>query len=453
MSSKRVRRWLLTAGVVGLGAVGFVAFGRSGTPTATVPEARAEKPAVAVVLEPVTARPVRRTVTVVGSLYGRDEVTVTPKVEGRVLKIHHDVGDVVRPGETLLELDPVDCRLAVAEARRGLELELAKLGLKELPVGPFDVQALPSVVRAAALVKNAAARRERLAQLGNVVATAEERDQLNTDYEVARANHSSAILDAEATLAAARQRQAMLETAEQKLRDTRVVVPRPSDKLAPDGKPLEYAEYVVSSRSVTEGEIVQTMPIPGLNSTLFKLVIDRPLKLQAAVPERHRGEVRVGMSAELTVEAYPSQTFAGTVARVSPMVDRASRTFQVEIHVPNADRRLSAGSFAKAAILTRIDEKARTVPEEALVSFAGVTKVFVVKDGVAHEVPVKAGVSIDVPSEPRVSAAEPRASARGGARTWVEIEGELPLGTLIVTAGQTQLADGTAVRVREGAGK
>jgi RND family efflux transporter MFP subunit len=182
------------------------------------------------------------------------------------------------------------------------------------------------------------------------------------------------------------------------------------------------------------------MPIPGLNSTLFKLVMDRPLKLQATVPERHRGEIKVGMTAELTVEAYPGVTFAGSVARVSPAVDRASRTFQVEIHVPNPDRRLSAGSFAKAAILTRIDEQAPTVPEEALVHFPGVTKVFIVKDNVAREMPVRARGPVDVSGPDRP-------------RTWVEIEGELPVGTPVVTAGQTQLADGTAVRVRQGAEK
>jgi RND family efflux transporter MFP subunit len=429
------------AGLVALGAAGvggFVAFGRSGTPTSPVTETRTEKPAVAVVLEPVTARPVRRIVNVVGSLYGRDEVTVTPKVEGRVLKIHHDVGDTVRPGDTLLEIDPVDFRLARAEAQRGLELELAKIGLKELPVGAFDVNAVPTVVKAAALEKNAAARRERIYKLGGGASSAEEREQLNTEFEVARANHASAVLDAQATLASARQKQAMLETAEQKLRDTRVMVPRPSDKHAPDGKPFVGAEYVVAARMVSEGEIVQTMPIPGINSTCFKLVMDRPLKLQATVPERHRGEIKVGMTAELTVEAYPGQAFAGIVARVSPAVDRASRTFQVEIHVPNTDRRLSPGSFAKAAILTRIDEKAPTVPEEALVTFAGVTKVFTITNGVAREVPVRAGVAVDVPGT-------------GQPRTWVEVEGELPVGTPVVTAGQTQLADGTAVRVREGA--
>ena len=61
----------------------------------------------------MTARSVRRTVSAVGSLYGRDEVNITPKVEGRVVKIHRDVGDVVRPGDVLLEIDPTDYQLAV----------------------------------------------------------------------------------------------------------------------------------------------------------------------------------------------------------------------------------------------------------------------------------------------------------------------------------------------------
>src|SRR5262249_23038634 len=146
---------------------------------------------------------------------------------------------------------------------------------------------------------------------------------------------------------------------------------------------------------------------------LFKLVIDRPLKLQATVPERHKGEVRVGQDAELEVEAYPGQRFAGKVARVNPMVERSSRTFTVEVHVANDDRRLAPGSFAKAAIRTRVDATARTVPEEALVSFAGVTKVFVVRAGKAREVPVRPGVPLDV-------------GGPGKARTWVEVEGDLP---------------------------
>jgi RND family efflux transporter MFP subunit len=383
---------------------------------------------VVVTTEPVTARAVRRTVTAVGSLYGRDEVALTPKVEGRVAKIYHDVGDVVWPGDVLLELDPVDYRLAVAELRRALELELTKLGLQELPTGPFSVTGLPSVVRAAALERMALNKRERERRLGGV-ASAEEREQMETDYAVARANYRQAVMDAEATLASARARMASLETALQRLSDTKVVAP--GDRAAPGGKPVEY---VVAQRSVSEGEIVRTF-FASDSTTLFRLVIDRPLKLRATIPERHKGEVKVGQEAELEVEAYPGEKFAGTVSRVNPAVDRASRTFQVEVLVPNDDRRLSPGSFAKVAIQTKVDPAARTVPEEALVRFAGVTKVFVVEGSKAREVPVRAGVSLDL-------------SAGGSARTWVEVEGELKAGASAVTSGQSQLVDGGDVRVR-----
>lgn len=428
-------RWLKRAAGAGVlaaaVAAGVVWFGdrRPGHEAKAEPAPRAPE-AVAVTAEPVTLRPVRRSVDVVGSLFGRDEVALTPKVEGRVLRVCHDVGDVVRPGDVLLEIDPTDYQLAVAEARRALDLELARLGLKEPPTRDFDVRALPSVARAAALEKNAASRCERLRRLGGGgAASAEDLEQAETDLAVARANYGQAVIDAEATLAAVRQKQAALDTATQRLRDTRVVAP------APGGAPPEPtpAEYVVSQRSVSEGEIVRAMP--GATTTLFRLVIDRPLKLQAQVPECHAAEVRVGQAAELEAECCPGEHFAGTVARINPAVDRASRTFLVEVHVPNADRRLRAGGFARARILTRIEPQARTVPEEALVRFAGVTKVFVVEKGQARAVPVAAG-----------------ASGTDGGRAWVEVAGELPTAARVVTSGQSQLADGTATRLKDARG-
>src|SRR5262245_13936885 len=77
---------------------GHRVFGRP-TAEAEKKSPKNEPRAIAVTVEPVTARSVRRTVTVVGSLYGREEVAVSPKVEGRIIKIRHDVGDRVRPGD------------------------------------------------------------------------------------------------------------------------------------------------------------------------------------------------------------------------------------------------------------------------------------------------------------------------------------------------------------------
>lgn len=433
MPPRRRRTWLWIAGGVAVLVAG-VAAGKVGS-GARAEKAEAVLPppeAVAVTVEPVTPRPVRRTVTAVGSLWGWDEVPITPKLEGKVLRVHKDVGDVVKPGDVLLELDPTDSRLAVTEARRGLELELARLGLTDLPAGDVDVSRLPGVTRADALQRQAEVRSGRLKAGGRSV-TDEDLQQAETDVEVARANRTQAVLEAKATLAAARQRQAVLATAQQRLADTKIVAPTPHG-LAAAGV-SGPAEYVVGFRKVTEGEMVRVIPLVDA-PPLFRLVLDRPLRLRVMLPERHKAEVKVGHPVELEVESHPKERFAARVARVNPTVDRASRTFSVEMLVPNADRRLGAGSFTRATIVTKVDDTAPTVPEEAILNFAGVTKVFVQIDGKAKEVVVKPGASV---------------VATDGARkrTWVEVEGGLPANARVITSGFSRLADGVMVRVRE----
>jgi RND family efflux transporter MFP subunit len=168
------------------------------------------------------------------------------------------------------------------------------------------------------------------------------------------------------------------------------------------------------------------MARPG--SAVFELVLDHDLKMRPRVPERFLGEIRVEQSVEVRVDAYPDRAFAGRVSRLHPTVDPASRTFEIEVLVPNPERLLRAGGFAKAEILTRRDARALAIPIEALVTYAGVNKVFAVRDGRAVAVEVSPGV-------------------RG--RGWLEVTGALEAGTPVVTSGQTRLADGTPVEVRK----
>lgn len=405
--------------------------------------------AVAVTVAPVTGRVVQRRVQVVGSLHGAEEIEVASKVDGRVIRIAHDVGDVVHPGDILLEVDPTDLRLATTEATRALELELARIGLSAVPEGPFDVATLPGVARAWLLEKNARNKLDRSqALLKRQALSHEDLEQSETDFEVAQANTRQAILDAEATVASIRQREALLETARQKLRDVRIVVPTPStisarmaQRIVPvsasgrgkSGSASSDAEYVVAARMVSEGEMVHDAPS---STIVFRLVMDRPLKLKANVPERYAGEVAIGQRVDVSVEAYPHEVFEGKVARVNPTVDRENRTFEIEVRIPNDDRRLRAGSFAKAALLTREEASVPTIPEEALVRFAGVVKVFVVRDDVVQAVPVEPGLRIEVESD-------------GRRLNWQEVTGGLELADLVVTSGHSQLVDGKQVRIRE----
>ena len=96
------RKWLVVGLIVvvvgALGAAGKLAGNRgAAAPTAPAEPGSAADPVV-VTADAVTARPIRRSVTAVGSLWGWEEVPITPKVEGRVIRVHKFVGDVVKQG-------------------------------------------------------------------------------------------------------------------------------------------------------------------------------------------------------------------------------------------------------------------------------------------------------------------------------------------------------------------
>lgn len=388
----------------------------------------ADLPPVVVTVEPLRTRSVQREVTAVGTLYGFDEVTLAPKAEGRVRHVYVDTGDVVVPGTVLLELDPTDYELAAFEAKRGLDAELARLGLTEFPKGPLDVDEVPSVRRAEVALANAKVRFDRVKGLfARQAASKDEFDLAETDLKAADAAKRDVIAQALATLASARLRHATLESAEQRIRDTKLVAPTPpgcEPWAAVVGHAASPVKYAVAQRLITTGDMVRSMPV----TNAFRLVIDTALKLVVAVPEKYTPEVHVGQPVTVSVEAYPGQTFPGVVARISPVVDQQNRTFAVQVNVPNFDGKLMCGGFARAAIRTRVDPAVKTVPPHALTVFAGVTKVFVNETGKARGIEVTTGTRD---------------------KDWVEVIGPLPEDASVITSGLGQLVNGSPLKIRE----
>ncbi|MFM9118419.1 MAG: efflux RND transporter periplasmic adaptor subunit, partial [Planctomycetota bacterium] len=386
---------------------------------------------VVVTAAAVKAQPIERRVSLVGTLHGFEKVTLTPKVEGRVLAIEGEVGDRVKPGALLLELDPTDYELAVDEAERGLETELARLGLEEVPTDGIDVESQPSVVRATLLLDNARRRFDRQkALLSSAVSTREAYEQIETELKVAEATLRQTRLEIQSTLAAVRHRQAILAQARPRLAETKLSAPttqmpqsaKDQDKSSSDG-----TAYVIARRMTSVGEMVRAFP----STPVFELVVDSVLKLKATVPERLSSQLRAGQPVEVRVEAYPQEVFAATILRLNPTVDPQSRTFEVEALVPNQDYRLRHGGFAKADVITDKQAQGTVVPLSAITSFAGINKVFVLRDGAAQEVLTRLGM-------------------RG--EGWVEVipeSGTLEDGDLVATSGQSRLANGTPVEIRD----
>jgi membrane fusion protein, multidrug efflux system len=103
-----------------------------------------------------------------------------------------------------------------------------------------------------------------------------------------------------------------------------------------------------------------------------------PLKVIAEIPEKMAPWIKEGQPVELRVDAYPDQVFIGTVSRISPAVNTATRAFPFEALVPNRDAVLKPGTFARVHIESGREDQVLTLPYGALQYRYGVNRVFVV---------------------------------------------------------------------------
>ncbi len=388
-----------------------------------------EREPIPVTLAPITTRPVQRGVEVVGTLYGDEDAVISAKVPGRITTIFKDVGDRSGPSEPLAQIDQTDYELALAQQRMAVQESLAKLGLSEFPPGDFDPAKVPLVERAKLQAQNAESkfrRGEQLFKQTPPLLSEQDYADLRTTYEVARSDYDVQLLSARSILAEAATRRSEVALAEQRLADTTVRGPAAAEteSSAVSAATSQHADgrYAVASRLVSVGEYVSE------GTDMFRLVASDPIKFRARVPERFVAQVRVGQQAKVNVEAY-DEVFTGQVARINPAVDLASRTFEVEMIVPNADGRLQPGGFARGSILTNTEENVVFVPTVAVVTFAGVSKVFTVADGKAVDHTVRTNPDVMIDGQ-------------------VEIVSGLKAGDgNVVVRGAARLADGAPVTV------
>lgn len=170
-------------------------------------------------------------------------------------------------------------------------------------------------------------------------------------------------------------------------------------KIDPSEPGTKYALSPVEAP--ISGSIVSTPLKVGTKVTTNSAVtmigdIDN-LQISASVPERYVSELKTGLKAEITVEAYPDVIFMATVSRVSPVVDAATRTKQVIMNFDKKDSRVNAGMFAKVKLYTSKYSGKLVVPSDAIITNDDdVSYLFVVNDDYTVSIrTVKTGKAID----------------------------------------------------------
>ncbi|HEU0184801.1 MAG TPA: efflux RND transporter periplasmic adaptor subunit [Blastocatellia bacterium] len=323
-------------------------------------------PAKQVKLAKSEARRLVQTVTAPGTLAADEQATLSFKVAGRVSEIKVDLGSQARKGQVIAKLETIDFKVRLQQAEAALQQARVRLGLP--PQGDddrIDPENTSLARQARAVLEEARSNRERTLQLVNQgIQSKADSDRVESAFKVADSRYQDALEEVRNRQAVLLQRRSELAIAQQQLVEAALYAPF-------DG--------AVRQRTASLGEYLNA------GAPVVTIVRLHPLRLRVETPEREAQGIKVGQSVSVVVEGDNQQSYTGRVARLSPTFQEQSRTLIIEAEVDNQHGRLRPGSFAKAEIQTSVTSDVVMVPAAAVVTFAGIQKVFSVRDNRAVE--------------------------------------------------------------------
>jgi len=308
---------------------------------------------------------IERAIAVTGTLAAEDQVTMAFKVTGRLEQLDVDLGTSVESGQTLASLASTDFQLRVTQADAALQQARARLGLPaDGAEERIDIEQTSVVRQARAVLDQARLVRDRAASFAkDGIGSQADLDAAQANLRVAEGRYQDSIEEVHNRQALLVQRRTELELAKQAVTDSRLRAPFAGS---------------VRERHATPGQYL------AAGAPVVTIVKINPLRLRLSISERESAAVRLGQAVRVTLEG-DSVVHIGRVARISPAIEEASRTLSIEAEVANPSGQLRPGAFANAEVVTDSVGTALLVPASAVVSFAGVDKVFVVADGKAAE--------------------------------------------------------------------
>jgi len=314
------RRWLRR--VVALGVAGVLVGGG----LAYRAKNRPPPPAKYVTAQPSTGD-VAEKVQATGAVQPLLQVNVGSQVNGRIAKVHVDFNSVVKKGDVLAEIDPIQYGAQVSQVSAQILAQKAQV---------------ESAKANHAAAKVAFERTQRLFQQG--LASKGELDTAQGQYEVTKAQAAAA----EAQVGAI---QAQLQQSQTNVGWTKIYSP---------------VDGVVVSRAIDPGStVVASFQTP----VLFVIAQDlRKMRVMADVDEADVGKLKEGMEAEAVVDAFPGESFRGTVQQVrySPNNVQGVVTYSAVVEVENPDEKLRPGMTATVTIKTKEAKNTLRVPNAAL---------------------------------------------------------------------------------------
>ncbi|HEY1495282.1 MAG TPA: efflux RND transporter periplasmic adaptor subunit [Candidatus Solibacter sp.] len=390
---------------------------------------------VVVSAAPAVTRTVSSSFQETGSFIADETSDIAPLVAGRVLNTPVNVGDFVKQGQVICELDHRDAQLRLDQSRAALDQATAGVRQSQSRIGlaangKFDPNNVPEVAAARAAYESAQAqarlaaadakRYENLVASGDVSRSAFEK--AHTQQETADAQANAAKQQYEAALNTARMSYGAVENSQASLEGVRAQLAQAEKALADTTIHAPFDGYI-TARPVAAGEYV------ALTNKIATIVRIGTMKLELQTPEQQAGRAKLGMAVVARVAAYPDRDFNGRVTAINQSVDPNSRVFILEAKFDNPKGELRPGMFSTARVVLPGGEQATFVPRNAVIrdKTTDSFQVFTIEGNTAH---LRVVVTGDVEGDQ------------------IRIVSGLNPNDTVATSHQSDLFDGAQVQVR-----
>lgn len=268
-----------------------------------------------------------------GKIAADMEVSILPKMGGKVAEVNFQVGDKVRKGDVLVRLESTELQAQLQQARAGLAMAKANYE-----------SAQANLARTKSLFEQGAVSQQQLEAAQTAVATGSP-DSASASVQLMEAQLANTIIKSPA-----------------------------------DG--------IVASRTVEVGEMASQMPV-------MTIVDIEKVKVKTSVTEGEVNKLKLSQKVDVIVSAVGEEPFAGTIVTISPAADSQSNTFPITIEIPNGEHKLKPGMFAEIKLALETKENVLVLSKQAVIDSGDKKYVYVVQDNKAIQTEIATGVEDD----------------------------------------------------------
>lgn len=347
------------------------------------------------------------------------EVSLRAQAEGRVRSLNVDVGDAVKTGQIIGELDDTLLRTSLNQA----QAELASLRAE--------------VARATNQVSNARAGVEQARlELQQAESDSQRQQRLFKQGAVAAQLAEQARTTARTAAQALRAAQEQVRTEQQAVAAAQSQVNAQQAVVAQTQEQLSYARLTSPITGLVTQRITEVGNFVQPNSEILRIGNFSRVQVNVEVSELELANIQLGQSVNVKLDAFPNQSFKGQVTRISPAADQTARLVPIEVVIPNSNSRIGSGLLARVSFES--ESIGRVVVGESAVSRAGGA-------GEQNQTGTVFVVTAREGSQGTVTAREVKLGLRADGR--VEILSGLKAGEQFVARSGKPLKNGETVRL------